>query len=93
MHSYDEDRKCHIILHLLALSRKNGTSIYLQKSSNRLVVFPARSLLNLLLGVVLSLLLINEVEALALKLLVDECSSETSEELLGVGVALGFACK
>lgn len=72
----------------------HGT-IYMKAAtgSDRLVVFAARSLLNLLLGVVLGLLLVNEVKALALELLVDERSSETSEELLGVGVALGFACK
>lgn len=58
---------------------------------NRLVVFATRSLLNLLLGVVLRLLLVNEVKTLALDLLVNESSSETSEELLGVGVALGLA--
>lgn len=92
MPGYDGERKCHVILHLLVLSRKDGTSIYLHESSNRLVVFTTRSLLNLLLSVVLSLLLINEVEALALKLLVDEGSGEASEELLGVGVALGLAC-
>lgn len=92
MHGYNGERKCHIILHLLALSRKDGASIYLHESSNRLVVFAARGLLNLLLGVVLSLLLIKKVEALALELLVDERSSETGEELLGVGVALGLAC-
>lgn len=66
---------------------------YLHESSDRLVVFAARSLLNLLLGVVLGLLLVNEVKALALELLVDESSGETGEELLGMCVACGLACK
>ena len=87
---------CNTILRLLALIRTDGHStIYMKAAtgSDRLVVFAARSLLNLLLGVVLSPLLVKEVKALALELLVDESSSETGEELLGMCVACGLACR
>lgn len=47
--------------------------------------------LNLLLSVVLSLLTINEVQALCLNKFVDFGSSESSQELLGKGMRDGLA--
>ena len=48
-------------------------------------------LLSLLLGVVLSLLAVNEVEALGLEELSDSSGGETSGDLLSLGMALGLA--
>lgn len=51
-----------------------------------------RDVVNVLAGVALGLLTVNEVQTLGLGLTVDESTSKTGHELLGLGVAGGRAC-
>jgi hypothetical protein len=57
---------------------------------------PAAALLHLalgtLLGVVLSLLAVDEVQTLGLDLTVNEGTDETGDDLLGPGVVVDLAC-
>lgn len=58
---------------------------------------PAATLLHAalvgLLGMVLSLLTVNEVKTLGLNLTVNEGTGNTSHDLLGLGVVVNLACK
>lgn len=50
------------------------------------------TLVDTLLSVTLSLLTVNEVQTLGLELAVDESTSKTSSDLLGLGVVVNLAC-
>jgi hypothetical protein len=55
-------------------------------------VLVAELLLSLLLSMALSLLTVNEVEALGLNLAVNEEANGTGKDLLGLGVVVRVAC-
>ena len=57
-----------------------------------LVVLLVVGVVSVLTGLVLGLLLVDEVKTTGLDLAVDEGAGESSEELLGLSVARGLAC-
>lgn len=65
--------------------------------SDALDCLPAAALLHAalvaLLGVVLGLLTVDEVQTLGLDLTVNEGTSETSDDLLRLGVVINLACR
>lgn len=57
-----------------------------------LVVLLVVGVVSVLTGLVLGLLLVDEVKTTGLDLAVDEGTGKASEELLGLSVALGLTC-